>query len=77
MNIQTEKLDLIEWISKLKDTSIINKLKKIKDDYTMSEDWWDKLEKEEIESINRGLQDFEEGRTHSQDFARKLYERYL
>lgn len=27
MNIQTEKLDLIEWISRLNDTSIIDKLK--------------------------------------------------
>jgi len=43
MNIQTEKLGLIEWISKLNDISIIEKLKSIKEDYSRSKDWWDSL----------------------------------
>ncbi len=77
MNIQTEKLDLIEWISKLNDTSIINRLRQIKEDYSTSKDWWDALKKEEIESINRGLEDFEEGKIHSHDTARKIYGKYL
>jgi len=77
MNIQTEKLDLIEWISKLNDNSIIDKLRQIKEGYAKSKDWWDTLNQEEIESINKGLKDFEEGRTHSHDIARKIYEKYL
>ncbi|MCB9261577.1 MAG: hypothetical protein H6607_04315 [Flavobacteriales bacterium] len=77
MNVQTEKLDLIEWISRLNDTMIIDKLIKIKDDYSKSKDWWDSLKKEEIDSINRGLKDFEEGRVHSHETARKIYEKYL
>ncbi len=77
MNIQTEKLDLIEWISRLNDNSIIDKLRQIKEDYSKSKDWWDTLNKEEIEFINRGLKDFEEGRTHSHDTARKIYGKYL
>jgi tryptophanyl-tRNA synthetase len=77
MNIQTEKLNLIEWISRLNDISIIDRLKRIKEDYSNSKDWYDNLKKEEIESINRGLKDFEEGRTHSHDTARKVYETYL
>ena len=77
MNIQTEKLDLIEWISKLNDNLIIDKLRQIKEDYSKSKDWWDAINQEEIESINRGLKDFEEGKTHSHDTARKIYEKYL
>lgn len=77
MNIQTEKLDLIEWISKLRDTAIIEKLREIKNDYSKSEDWWTSLKKEELDSINRGLKDFEEGRIHSHETARKIYEKYL
>ncbi|HPQ21084.1 MAG TPA: hypothetical protein PK147_04490 [Saprospiraceae bacterium] len=77
MNIQTEKLDLIEWISKLNDASVIDKLREIKNDYSNSKDWWDSLKKEEIDSINRGLKDIEEGRTHSHETARKIYEKYL
>ena len=77
MNIQAEKLNLIEWISKLNDISVIEKLKKLKEDYSNSKDWWDALKKEELESINRGLKDFEEGRVHSHEIARKIYEKYL
>lgn len=77
MNIQTEKLDLIEWITKLNDSGIIERLRKIKEDYSKSKDWWDTLKKEEIDSINKGLLDFEEGRIHSHETARKIYDKYL
>jgi hypothetical protein len=77
MNIQSEKLSLIEWISRLNDNSIIERLREIKEDYSKSDDWWDSLKKEELESINRGLKDLDEGRIHSNETARKIYERYL
>ena len=77
MNIQTEKLDLIEWISKLNDTSIIEKIQEIRKNYIHSKDWGDKLNQEEIESIEEGLKDLEEGRIHSHETARKVYEKYL
>ena len=77
MIIQTEKLNLIEWITKLNDTAIINRLKVIKEEYSKSTDWWDTLKKEELESITRGLKDIEEGRIHSHETAKKIYEKYL
>ena len=77
MNIQTEKLGLIEWISKLNDSSIIEKLKSIKEDYSRSRDWWDSLNKEELDSIERGLKDLKEGKVHSHKTARKIYEKYI
>ncbi len=77
MNIQTAKLDLIEWISRLNDSSVIEKLRQLKEDYSKSKDWRDNMKQEEIESINRGLKDFEEGRTHPHEAARKIYEKYL
>ena len=77
MNIHTEKLDLIQWISDLNDTSVLNKLREIKNNYTQSKDWGTSLKKEELESINRGLKDLEEGRIHSHDTARDIYGKYL
>ena len=77
MNIQTEKLDLIEWITKLNDSSIIEKLRAIKSNYVHSPDTWDNLHKEEIESIERGLKDLDEGRVHSHETARNIYAKYL
>ncbi len=32
---------------------------------------------DELESINRGLRNFKEGKVHSDETARKLYEKYL
>ena len=77
MNIQSEKLNLIEWITKLNDMSIIEKIKEIKTNYIHSKDWGDTLNQEEIESIEEGLRDLKEGRIHSHETARKIYEKYL
>lgn len=77
MNIQSEKLSLIEWISRLNDIAIIEKLREIKENYSKSKDWWETLNKEELESIHRGLKDFNEGKTHSHETAREKYEKFL
>jgi predicted transcriptional regulator len=76
MDIQHEKLSLIEWISRLNDSSIIEKLRAIQEYYAKSEDS-QALNKEELESIKRGLKDIEEGKIHSHESARKIYEKYL
>ncbi len=77
MNIQAEKLNLIEWISKLRDTSIIDKLREIKNEYANLEDQLDTLKEEELESINRGLKDIDAGMAYSHETAKKIYEKYL
>ena len=77
INIQAKKLDLIEWISKLDDTSVIDLLRQVKEDYSKSKDWYETLKKDEIESINRGLKDLDEGKMYSHDTVRKVYEKYL
>ena len=77
MNIQAEKLGLIEWISKINDSSIIKKLQRIHDEYSKPSDWWDEISIEEKESIQRGLKDIEEGRVHSHESAKSIYEKYL
>ncbi|ALO17204.1 hypothetical protein L21SP5_03598 [Salinivirga cyanobacteriivorans] len=77
MNIQSQKLDLIEWISKLNDSSVIEKLRSIKENYAKSKDWYADLNDEELASINRGLQDIKEGRLNSHDSAKQIYGKYL
>jgi len=77
MDIQTEKLDLIEWISKINDYSVIEKLRSIKENYAKSKDWYADLDEEELASIDRGLKDIEEGRLNDHDAAQKIYEKYL
>ncbi len=77
MNIQAEKLVLIEWIARLNDLSVIEKVKRIHDDYVKSADWWDGISIGEKESIERGLKDISEGKVHSHETAKKIYEKYL
>ncbi|MGC9330460.1 MAG: hypothetical protein ACP5DZ_01125 [Bacteroidales bacterium] len=75
--MQTKKLDLIEWISKLNDASVIEKLQSIKVKYNKSKDWYAELNEEELASINRGLKDIEAGRLNSHESAKKIYGKYL
>ncbi len=77
MNIQSEKLSLIEWITEINDFSVIEKLRSIKESYARTNDWYDKLNDEELASINRGLKDIEEGRTNSHEVAKQIYGKYL
>ncbi|PWD99776.1 hypothetical protein [Marinilabilia rubra] len=77
MGIKKDKLNLIEWISKIEDFSIIYQIKKIKDSSAQSFKQSDNLSKGEKDSILRGLKDFENKNTHSHTKARKIYEKYL
>jgi predicted transcriptional regulator len=77
MNIQTEKLDLIEWISRLNDSSVIESLRAIKEDYTKSKDWYADLNDQELASISRGLKDIEEGRMNPHESAKQIFGKYL
>lgn len=77
MNIYAEKLGLIEWIAKLNDSAIIEKLKRIHDECRTASDWSDDISSEDRQSIERGFKDFEDSRVHSHESAKKLYEKYL
>ena len=77
MDIHLEKLGLIEWITKINDVSVIKKLIGIKEENLKEKEWSDDLTKEEIDSINRGLKDIEEGKLHSHESVKKIYEKYL
>ena len=77
MNTHTEKLDIIQWIAGLDDNSVLLQLKKIKDQSTKKMDWWDTISIEERKSIQRGLEDSENGRTTPHSEVRKKYEKWL
>jgi len=77
MNIYLEKLGLIQWITELNDSTIIEKLKKFRAENSLSTDWWDEISTEAKESIEKGLNDIREGSVHSLQSVRKTYEKYL
>ncbi len=66
MDVQLEKYKIIEWITSLKDVSVIKRLKSLQEE-SQDEDWWDTLSAAEKEGIQKGLQDIEDGNTISHE----------
>jgi len=77
MNTHAEKINIIQWVASLNDEAILQQLKKIKDQSTKKVDWWDTISAEERRSIERGLEDSENGRITPHSEVRKKYEKYL
>lgn len=75
LNLQNKKLELIQWLSTLEDSSIIEKIMELRK--RESKDWWDSISESEKKSIEQGLQDAEEGKLNPHSNARKLYEKWL
>ncbi len=73
MDIQTKKYHLIEWITKIRDNQLLDKLMKLAED----EDWWDEISQAEREAIEEGLQDLAENNVYDHSEVRKLYEKHL
>lgn len=77
MNAQTlnEKLELIQWLSTLEDTSIIKKLIQFRKEET--KDWWNSISEEEKKSIEKGTSEADNDELKSHSEARKLYGKWL
>ncbi|MEI6748444.1 MAG: hypothetical protein ACOYMF_00875 [Bacteroidales bacterium] len=78
MNLSAEKLEIIQRIIDIQDNDLIALLKKIISAPHVSEaDWWDTVTQEERASINKGLEDIQQGKVYSHDQVRKKYEKWL
>ncbi len=76
MNLDSEKLKIINWIANLSDESIIYKIKLLSEQ-EKNTDWWDEISDAEKTSIKRGLEDVKAGRVTPHEEVRKKYEQYL
>ena len=76
MNIQAEKLKLIEWLAGLTDATLIERIKFLKENSAKT-DWWEEISEAEIQAIEAGLADAEKGNLTSHEEARKRYEKWL
>jgi hypothetical protein len=73
MGQETIKLELIEWLTKLKDLDTLNYLKIVKDSRSRKQDWWNDLTEQQKLGIQRGLKDIDEGRIVSHSDVKKKY----
>jgi hypothetical protein len=70
MDIQAEKLELIEWLAKLNNTRLLKQFISLKKE--QEKDWWDQISKEEKAEIEEGLAQANKGSLipHSEVMAR-------
>jgi predicted transcriptional regulator len=59
MDIQAEKLQLIEWLARLNNTTILKRFIALKKE--QEKDWWDQLSAEEKAEIEEGLSQADRG----------------
>ena len=77
MNIQAEKLKLIEWLAGLKDQTLIERIKLLKEAPSPKEDWWEELSQTEMDAIDQGLADAQSGKVTNHQEVRKRYDKWL
>lgn len=52
MNIETRKLNIISWVSELKDEGTLSKIEQLK---PPTKDWWERISEDEKSEIEEGL----------------------
>jgi len=72
MKPESIKLELISWLSKLKDKKLLNSIASIKDS-AESGDWYDELTPGQKKSLQKGIEDHKKGRTLT---SKQFWERY-
>ena len=74
-NILNKKLELIQWLSTIEVSSIVEKNNELRK--KESSNWWNSISENERKSIELGLKDAASGKLNSHSTARKLYEKWL
>lgn len=76
VNLEKEKLEIIKWVTGLKDNTAIEKLRMLRKN-PKKLDWWNEITDEEKTAIDKGLADIKAGRVKPHKEAKKLYEKWL
>lgn len=75
MNIQNTKIELIQWLTTLEDKSLLEKILDLRKSDTT--DWANSISESELQSIQKGISDAENGDVKPHSEARKIYEKWL
>jgi predicted transcriptional regulator len=74
MDIQTEKLNLIKWLTEVKEPSVIERFIALKNDQQM--DWWDQIDADEKAEIEEGLLQADKGEVFSHEEVMAKYQKW-
>jgi len=76
MNLEKDKLEIIKWVTTIKDDTSIERLKMLRD-HPKDLDWWDETTNEIKDAIDKGLADIKAGRVKPHKEVRKMYEKWI
>ena len=76
VNLEKEKLEIIKWVTGLKDNTAMEKLRMLREN-PKKLDWWNEITDEEKTAIDKGLADIKAGRVKPHKEVKKLYEKWL
>jgi len=74
MNIETRKVSIISWITRLSDEEILSKIESLQN---TESDWWDLISNEEKLEIEQGIAEIERGETKTHDEVMLKYKKWL
>lgn len=75
IDFQNKKIELIQWLSTLENTSVIDKLLELREEE--KSDWWNEISAAEKSSIEKGIADADNGKLTSHTTVKALYEKWL
>lgn len=75
MSIDSKKLVLIEWISRINDFAVIDKLIELKEKEIDSDNFL--ISRNEQNSIDLGIEDANNGKLTAHSEVKKIYEKWL
>ncbi len=75
LNILSQKLELIQWLSSIEDSAMIEKIANLRKKESI--DWWNLISENEKQSIDLGISDAQSGKLNPHSKARELYEKWL
>lgn len=76
LTIQTKKIDLIQWLSTIEDENVLDKIADLIAKESKN-DWWLTTSDAEKSSIEKGLNDAENGKLNPHTKAREIYGKWL
>jgi predicted transcriptional regulator len=74
MGLAAKKLDIISWITNLKDESILRKIESLREEET---DWWDTIGEDERAEIVEGLSQLDRGESVAHEEVMAKYKKWL
>ncbi len=75
LSLENKKIELIQWLSTLNDISLIDKLMKLRE--KEKTDWWKEISAEERKSIEKGIEDAENGKLIAHSKVKGIYDKWL